>query len=65
MNFYIGSGMKNRELVNYYSKILKEKGWNQTYNWAENDGEETLEEKRNLVLRIQYLFTNYLILLNW
>lgn len=44
MNFYIGSGMKNRELVNYYSKILKEKGWNQTYNWAENDGEETLED---------------------
>lgn len=36
MNFYVGSGMKNSELVNYYAKILKENGWNQTYNWVEN-----------------------------
>ena len=41
MNFYIGSGMKNCELVNYYSKILKEKGWKHTYNWAKNiNGDE-------------------------
>ena len=36
MKFYIGSGMKNCELVNYYAKILKRKGWNLTYNWVEN-----------------------------
>lgn len=36
MNFYVGSGMKNCELVNYYAKVLKENGWNQTYNWVEN-----------------------------
>lgn len=36
MKFYVASGMKNCELVNYYSKVLKEKGWEQTYNWVEN-----------------------------
>jgi len=36
MKFYVGSGMKNCELVNYYAKILKKNGWNQTYNWVEN-----------------------------
>ncbi|MEG0329336.1 MAG: group-specific protein [Bacilli bacterium] len=36
MKFYIGSEMKNCELVNYYAKILKENGWIQTYNWVEN-----------------------------
>ena len=34
--FYIGSGMKNCELVNYYSTVLKEKGWQQTYDWVKN-----------------------------
>ena len=36
MKFYIGSGMKHCELVNYYSKILKENGWQQTYDWVKN-----------------------------
>ena len=36
MKFYVGSGMKNSELVNYYAKILKDNGWEQTYNWVEN-----------------------------
>lgn len=40
MNFYIGSGMKNRELVNYYVKALKEFGWNHTYNWTDNVNKE-------------------------
>ncbi len=45
MNFYIGSGMKNCELVNYYSKILEENGWKHTYNWAKNvNGDETIED---------------------
>jgi len=33
MKFYIGSGMKNCELVNYYANMLKENGWEQTYDW--------------------------------
>lgn len=36
MKFYIGSGMKNCELVNYYAKMLKENGWEQTYDWVKN-----------------------------
>lgn len=34
MKFYVGSGMKNCELVNYYAKLLKENGWEQTYDWV-------------------------------
>ena len=45
MKFYIGSGMKNCKLVNYYSKILEENGWEHTYNWAKNiNGDETIED---------------------
>lgn len=36
MKFYVGSGMKNCELVNYYAKLLKEKGWEQTHDWVKN-----------------------------
>ena len=36
MKFYIGSGMKNSALVNYYSKTLTENGWEQTYDWVQN-----------------------------
>ena len=36
MKFYIGSGMKNCELVNYYANLLKENGWEQTYDWVKN-----------------------------
>lgn len=36
MKFYIGSGMKNCELVNYCAKTLKENGWEQTYDWVKN-----------------------------
>ena len=31
VEIYIDSKMKNRELVNYYAKMLKENGWEQTY----------------------------------
>lgn len=34
MKFYIGSGLKNYKLVNYYAKILKENGLEETYNWV-------------------------------
>ncbi len=36
MKFYIGSGMKNCTLVNYYAKVLKDSGWQQTYDWVKN-----------------------------
>ncbi len=36
MKFYIGSGMKNCELVNDYAKVLNDNGWEQTYNWVKN-----------------------------
>ena len=34
MKFYIGSGMKNSRLVQYYAGILKKNGWQQTYDWT-------------------------------
>ena len=36
MKFYIGSELKNYKLVNYYAKILKENGLEETYNWVKN-----------------------------
>ena len=36
MKFYIGSGMKNCELVNNYANLLKDNGWEQTYDWVKN-----------------------------
>lgn len=36
MKFYVGLGMKNCELVNYYAKLLKENGWEQTHDWVKN-----------------------------
>lgn len=36
MKFYIGSGLKNYKLVNYYAKILKENSLEETYNWVKN-----------------------------
>lgn len=44
MKFYIGSGIKNHELVNLYSKQLKEHGWIQTYDWVENIHNEISKE---------------------
>ena len=43
--FYIGSGMKNCELVNYYAQNLKEHGWEQTYDWVKSiSGETSIED---------------------
>lgn len=45
MKFYVGSGMKNSELVNYYAKVLKENGWEQTYDWVKNiDADVSIED---------------------
>ena len=45
MKFYIGSGIKNCEAVNYYSKILEENGLHHTYHWVKNiNGDKTMED---------------------
>lgn len=45
IKFYIGSGMKNCELINYYAKILKDNGWEQTYDWVKYMSDDvTLED---------------------
>lgn len=45
MKFYIGSGFKNCELVNYYSKVLEANGWKHTYNWTKNiNNDVTIED---------------------
>lgn len=44
MKFYIGSGMKNCDLVNYYAKILKENGWEQTYDWVKSISDDISKE---------------------
>lgn len=44
MKFYVGSGMKNWELVNYYAKLLKENGWEQTYDWVKNISDDVSKD---------------------
>ncbi len=44
MKFYVGSGMKNCELVNYYANLLKENGWEQTYDWVKNVSDDISRE---------------------
>ena len=45
MNFYVGSGMKNCELVTYYAEKLIEQGWHQTYDWVKNiNGDISIED---------------------
>ena len=53
MNFYIGSGMKNCELVNYYAKILKENDWKQTYNWVENINDDVSIEDMTVYAKLE------------
>ena len=36
MKFYIGSSLKNFKTVDCYTKVLKEKNWEHTYNSVEN-----------------------------
>lgn len=43
MKFYIGSGLKNYKLVQYYSEMLEASGWEWAYDWTEHTGEITLE----------------------
>ncbi len=46
MKFYIGSSFKNCGVVNYFTKVLTDNGWQKTYNWAENiNNNETVEDK--------------------
>lgn len=53
MNFYIGSGMKNCKLVNYYAKVLNENGWNQTYNWIENVNDDVSIEDMTVYAKLE------------
>jgi len=48
MKFYVGSGIKNCELVNYYAKLLKENGWEQTYDWVKNISDDMFRGCRSL-----------------
>jgi len=49
MKFYIGSGLKNYELVNDYARILEENGWKYTYNWTKNlSSNETIEDLKEI-----------------
>lgn len=53
MNFYIGSGMKNCKLVDYYVKVLNENGWNQTYNWVENVNDDVSIEDMTVYAKLE------------
>ena len=45
MKFYIGSGFKNAELVNEFSKKIQSHGWEHTFNWTKYISEyETIED---------------------
>ena len=44
MKFYIGSGFKNCDLVNYYAKKMEEYGWKHTYNWTSNMSKDVTKE---------------------
>lgn len=45
MKFYIGSGMKNCELVNHYAKLLIENGYEQTFDWVKNiNGDVSIDD---------------------
>lgn len=45
MKFYIGSSLRNCEMVDYLSGKLKANGWEQTYCWTANvQGDETAED---------------------
>jgi len=46
VKFYIGSGLKNCKEVDYYSEVLKENGWEQTYDWVKNVGYGSAEDIR-------------------
>lgn len=38
--FYIGSSLSNQEEVTWYAQRLKELGWEHTYDWTKNLGQE-------------------------
>lgn len=45
MKFYIGSGFKNTNLVNEFSKKLQSHSWEHTFNWTKYISEyETIED---------------------
>lgn len=41
MNFYIASSFQNVQQVRELAKLLRQKGWNHTYDWTENQKAES------------------------
>lgn len=50
MNFYIASGLQNREVVRKVSEQLTQLGWHHTYDW-------TLNERANSIEKLQEIGT--------
>lgn len=44
MNFYIASGLKNKENVQYVAAHLKASGLTHTYDWTQNGRSDSFEE---------------------
>ena len=45
MKFYIGSGLKNGDMVDYVARKLEANGWERTYCWTANvQGDKTVED---------------------
>lgn len=54
MKFYIGSSLKNSNLVNYYAKKLIKNNWIHTYNWVENiDKDITINNLKEYAIKEQ------------
>ncbi|WP_075619372.1 nucleoside 2-deoxyribosyltransferase [Paenisporosarcina indica] len=48
MNFYIASGLQNKEAVRMVSDKLKQIGWHHTYDWTQNERANSLEELQTI-----------------
>lgn len=65
MKFYIGSSLKNIDIVNYYSRMLEEKGWEHTYNWTKNLSEnETVNDlKQSSKLELEGIIDSDIVII--
>ncbi len=48
MRFYTASGFENKELVQYVSALLTQKGFIHTYDWTRNDRADTFEKLQSI-----------------
>jgi nucleoside 2-deoxyribosyltransferase len=44
MKFYVGSGLQNRDQVREVARKLQVIGWNQTYDWTQNERANNIED---------------------